>query len=255
MRFEARELKSSAEPVKAIELVEGGVYFSVSYVDTERLIPVLEPYVFVGRNLAPGDSGQLYFQSMDPVRRSSHRKLSTRDDYADFHLESESQPCLLEYEQALEDLMVCSLRRRGTPDDLPVGSGATPTAGPLRFEARDLEFFSQPVNGGELKEGSVYFSVFFVDDGYLIPGLAPYIFIGRDIDSEEAGLYFQDMDSYQRGVRHGMAVEGPPATLAVDSDDNLNHFEYEQALAQLLACSLRRRGMGDIDSGPRGVTG
>jgi hypothetical protein len=37
--------------------------------------------------------------------------------------------------------------------------------------------------------------------------------------------------------------EGQVAVFVVDSDDNLHHFEYEQALEQLMVCSLRRRAL------------
>jgi len=194
MHFEARELKLSSEPVKTAALVEGAAYFSVSYADQDRLIPILQPYIFEGK---------------DP----------------------DAPPHLFDYEQALNELMVCSMRRRGIALD----------AHPLQFEAREVKRFPEPVKGEDLQEGNVYFSVFFVDEEFLVPGLEPYVFVGRDLDAEEAGLYFQDMDSYGRGIRYGVDTGGRRATLVIDSDDNLNHFDYGEALEQLLACSLRRR--------------
>lgn len=237
MRFDARELKLYPEPVKVDRLVEDAVYFSVSYLDHERLIPALEPYVFSGRDLVPGDSGRLYFQSLDPVRRQLHHDPSAD---MDFYIESEEKALFFEYEQALEELMVCFLRRQGMLDHWPEGTASTGRS--LQFDARELQLFSEPVRRAELKEGSIYFSVFFVDDTFLIPGLEPYIFVGRDIDDEEPGLYFQDAQSYRRGIRHDSAIEGQPVIFVVDSDDDLNHFEYEEALEQLMVCSVRRRG-------------
>jgi hypothetical protein len=40
MRFEARELKSYAEPVTASQLREGEIYFSVQFADESMLIPM-----------------------------------------------------------------------------------------------------------------------------------------------------------------------------------------------------------------------
>jgi hypothetical protein len=66
--FEGRELKEYAEPVLANELREGEIYFSVNYVDDDMLIPVMETVVFIGRNLEPGDVGQVYFQDVESHR-------------------------------------------------------------------------------------------------------------------------------------------------------------------------------------------
>jgi hypothetical protein len=234
----------SVELLKAAQLVKDEVYFSVSYVDDQRLIPVLKAYEFAGRDLVAGDSGQLYFQTLDPIRRERQRNKSARDDDAGYHVESEEAPRLFEYEQALEELMRCSLRREGVLD-LSL-TDATLAGHSRRFEARELEPFAKPVGGAELKEGSVYFSVFFVDYDFLIPGMDPYVFVGRDIYPEEPGLYFQDIDSYRRHGRYSIANEGQLTTLVVDSDDNLNHHEYEQALEELMVCSLRRRGNSKV---------
>ena len=83
------ELKESAEPVSAGDLREGEVYFAINYVDDDMLIPVMETVVFIGRNLEPGDVGQVYFQDvqsyqegivMAGIRRMSGRnsKLARR---------------------------------------------------------------------------------------------------------------------------------------------------------------------------------
>lgn len=241
MRFEARELKQSAEPVKAAKLLEDQVYFSVSYADEERLIPILDAYLFAGRNLFPNASGQLYFQGLDPVRRDIPRENS--NDFGGYRVESEESTHLFEFEQALEELMVCSLRRRGMLDPLSTGPAAL-TGGSLGFEARELKRFADPIGGADLKEGTAYFSVYFLDDESLIPGLEPHVFIGRDIEDWEPGLFFQDIDSYSRGVRHNTASADHPVALAVDSDDDLGHYEYEQALEDLMVCSLQRRRAG-----------
>jgi hypothetical protein len=116
MHFGARDLKPYAEPVPAGELKEGEIYFSVNYIDDDMLIPIMETLVFVGRNLEPEDSGELYFQDIASYRRGVRLSTATKDDYARFILEPEKKPWVFHYEQALELLMQCSLRRQGMSD-------------------------------------------------------------------------------------------------------------------------------------------
>jgi len=62
IRFEARDLKHYGEFVQPSDLIEGETYFAVQFLDDQMLVPKLDPLVFVGRNLEPGDAGRLYFQ-------------------------------------------------------------------------------------------------------------------------------------------------------------------------------------------------
>ena len=56
-----------------------------------------------------------------------------------------------------------------------------------------------------------------------------------------ARLYFQDMESYRQSVRYDSATPGNP-NFQVQTDKGINHIlEYERALEQLTACSLRRK--------------
>ena len=70
IRFEARELKSFAEHVSASELRDNEVYFSLQFVvDGSILIPILEPLVFIGRDLDDdGELDLLYFQKLESFR-------------------------------------------------------------------------------------------------------------------------------------------------------------------------------------------
>lgn len=68
MRFEERELKRYAEPVPPEELKDGETYFAVLFLDDDGLVPTLEPLVFIGRDLEPGDEGKLYFQDYGSYR-------------------------------------------------------------------------------------------------------------------------------------------------------------------------------------------
>ncbi len=119
----------------------------------------------------------------------------------------------------------------------------------MRFEERELKPHAEPIPASELKEGSVYFSLTFVDDEMLIPTMETLIFAGRDLDTNFSGrLYFQDIDSYRNGVRYESAAEGDYATFYECTEDNLNNiFDFEHALDVLLGCSLKRRGIKDVD--------
>ena len=68
MRFESRDLKPYAEPVVPGELQEGSVYFFLAFEDDELLLPSLQPVVFIGRDLEPGDCRRAYFQNFPSYR-------------------------------------------------------------------------------------------------------------------------------------------------------------------------------------------
>lgn len=61
MQFE-RELKPYAEYVRTPDLRAESVYFYVSFIDDEGLIPTLQPVVFVGLDHESGDTDTVYFQ-------------------------------------------------------------------------------------------------------------------------------------------------------------------------------------------------
>ena len=113
MRFEERELKPYAEPISAVDLREGAIYFSVTYVDDEMLIPTMETLVFIGINLDAGDSGRVYFQDVNSYSSGIRYESATDDDHAHFTSGSDKEvKHIFQYEHALEALMACSLRRR-----------------------------------------------------------------------------------------------------------------------------------------------
>lgn len=110
MRFEERELKPYAEPVSPEELKTGETYFAVLFLDDDTRVPILEPKVFVGRDLQPGDEGRIYFQDYDSYQKGVRFDSATGDDEAVFETGAENH--VFEYERALDRLMVCALRRR-----------------------------------------------------------------------------------------------------------------------------------------------
>ncbi|NJL27369.1 MAG: hypothetical protein HC897_05480 [Thermoanaerobaculia bacterium] len=113
MRFEGREIKPYAVPVSALDLKEGAIYFSLTYFDDDMFIPILEPLFFVGRNLEPGDVGQVYFQDVYSYKDGIRYDSEPGEYEADFYAGSEDElQHMFEFENALELLLKCSLRRQ-----------------------------------------------------------------------------------------------------------------------------------------------
>ena len=113
MRFEERELKPYAEPVLPDQLQEGKVYFSVIFLDTDGLVPIMEPRVFIGPKAEP-ESNELYFQDFHSYQRGIRFESPNAEDEATF--ETGAGRYMFEYERALDVLMSCALRRRNFPN-------------------------------------------------------------------------------------------------------------------------------------------
>jgi hypothetical protein len=110
MEFEARQLKSYAEPVSVDSLSIGEVYFNVLFLDDDILIPMMQPVVFVGKNLASGDADSLYFQDAESYREGIRFGPGASESGATFF--TGSTQAVFTYERALDLLLGCSLRRR-----------------------------------------------------------------------------------------------------------------------------------------------
>jgi hypothetical protein len=92
MRFEERELKAYAEPVPPSRLVQGAAYFSVTYVDDQMLMPRVEPLIFAGENLDPGDVGRVvYFQDVVSYRQGIRRDSPAEHGEATFFATPEGE--------------------------------------------------------------------------------------------------------------------------------------------------------------------
>ncbi len=124
MYFEGRELKPHGEFVKASDLVVGRVYFRVSYLDQDMMIPELVPLVFIGKDLSSEHPG-LYYQDAESFLAGKRwgdtngkPAGAEHDDQGDgyegwFETESErTYSQVFEFEKALDGLLACSLRRR-----------------------------------------------------------------------------------------------------------------------------------------------
>jgi hypothetical protein len=112
MRFEGRDLRPYIETVSRDGLVEGHLYFSVSYVDADLLMPILLSLVFIGRNLEPGDDDEHYFQDLDSYAAGVRYGKTSEDAPATIHHGDIINSVQL-YDQALDELLKCSLRRKG----------------------------------------------------------------------------------------------------------------------------------------------
>ena len=116
----------------------------------------------------------------------------------------------------------------------------------MRFEARELKNFAEPVPLGELKEGVVYFQVAFIDNEMCLPRLEPVVYIGKDISPGDVGqLYFQDAASYRDGFRFGDASQETAQAVFTQTPAarSISVYDYERALEILMSCSLRRQGI------------
>jgi hypothetical protein len=113
----------------------------------------------------------------------------------------------------------------------------------MRFEARELKPYAEPVSADDLKEGEIFFFLDFIDRDLLIPEFTAVVFIGRNIVNDGSDkVFFQDAESYLAGVRHDSPKAEANATFYSGAQDDTSHiFDYERALDCLLACSIRRR--------------
>jgi hypothetical protein len=112
-----------------------------------------------------------------------------------------------------------------------------------RFEEREMKPYAEPIAASELKEEAIYFFVNFVDEEMLIPTMQTVVYVGENLDSgDEDQVYFQDIESFNRGVRYGDEADGDYALFQKGAKSELGHvFTFERTLDVLLACSLRRR--------------
>jgi hypothetical protein len=80
--------------------------------------------------------------------------------------------------------------------------------------------------------------VIFFDDDMLIPMMEPRVFVGKRKADEKENLYFQDIQSYRRGVR----FDSPEAEEEATFETGVGRFmfEYDRALDVLMSCALRR---------------
>lgn len=93
----------------------------------------------------------------------------------------------------------------------------------------------------QLRDGSVYFTVTYVDELLLVPRLDALVFIGHNLGEEdERELYFQDAASYAVGVRLGDETIPEGAYIISGPPDVVKVMEFDDAMEALAKCQLRR---------------
>ena len=126
----------------------------------------------------------------------------------------------------------------------------------MRFESRELKPYGEFVEATDLVEGKIYFRVSFFEQEMLTPELVPLVFIGRNLQPDEPGLYFQDVASYMAGERYNPndwipLTEGERSKEhdhdydcrfdVIEDKEITSVYEYEKALDSLLRCSIDRK--------------
>jgi len=121
----------------------------------------------------------------------------------------------------------------------------------ILFESRKLNPWADFARAGELREGAVYFHVSYRDDDMLVPYMEPLVFVGRNLEPDVVDrAYFQDLDSYQEGMRFSNAVDKAfvearwePLFQSFQEKHGqvMAVYEFELALEELMRCSLKRR--------------
>jgi hypothetical protein len=112
MKFEARDLKPYIESVDRQDLVIGNEYYSIFYTDNKMLVPNVYTVVYVGKNFQSSDEDEYYFQDFDSFSAGARYSDATEDSQATFHI-GDFVDSILNFEQMLDELMRCSLRRNG----------------------------------------------------------------------------------------------------------------------------------------------
>ena len=123
------------------------------------------------------------------------------------------------------------------------------------FRERTVPSLAEFVPAADLKVGTTYYRVYFVDEKMLVPQLWPVVYLGEDLEPDNPGLYFQDAGSYFSGVSYADAAwnESEDGTLRATAKntpgpwfeveelaEESSVFHFDRALNQLLACSLRK---------------
>jgi hypothetical protein len=111
----------------------------------------------------------------------------------------------------------------------------------IHFPATELPHGAEPVDEGTLQVGKVYFWLNYFDEELLVPDFRAVVFVGRD---EEGCTYFQDVLSYDAGVRIEAATD-ENSCIEVCAAGSANHiFDGHKVISELMKWSLRWRNCG-----------
>lgn len=100
--------------VPASRLTVGGLYFVVSYLDEECIIPIVDSLIFLGRNLEGHSEKALYFQDAASHRESGPYPNAHNETATVTVVDSDSDlpPNLFELEGVLDELARCAQRKK-----------------------------------------------------------------------------------------------------------------------------------------------
>ena len=127
IRFESRDITPWTQHPRAADLVVGNIYFRVQFQDQDMVVPQLFAWIFLGRDLHTDCPG-LFFQDTDsyfsgvrfvvadlPSMATSPDTMIVSWERDGAWLECEPPrefARVQEYDQALDSLLLCSIRRR-----------------------------------------------------------------------------------------------------------------------------------------------
>lgn len=86
----------------------------VSYVDTELLIPVVEPLVFLGRDIHGDGDHRLYFQDAQSFKEHGSYPSQANGDGDVYVFPDEGLGSILTLDEAVEELHRCIERKRSS---------------------------------------------------------------------------------------------------------------------------------------------
>ena len=111
MYFGPRQLKPYAEPVSVGALDEDEIYYIVSFLDEEMLIPEVSPVVYLKDGIDGGDEELVYFRDAESFLLSKAE--GNRNDYiGSMHsFRRDELGNVYTFDNALDVLLNCSLRR------------------------------------------------------------------------------------------------------------------------------------------------
>lgn len=106
MYFQGRTISPYAKPITLSKLKKGAIYFSVSFIDDDMLIPIIDTLIYLGTYENESKEKILSFQDVESYQADTNDHCPTF-----FECSEDSLNNIFEYESALEVLMRCSIRR------------------------------------------------------------------------------------------------------------------------------------------------
>ena len=98
--------------ITASQLAIGELYFVVSYLDDECLLPVVDSLIFLGRNIDGEDENELCFQDAESYEQGNVYPDTTSSDVKVVVTGLEPPPNLFGLDGALDELARCLERRK-----------------------------------------------------------------------------------------------------------------------------------------------